>query len=114
MSQANKSKSVKAEEKSLNPEPASEGEVKGRSLFLVETTAAGMAVHTAFLQEDGKLIQAPAIFPDVGYALSQVDELRNLLIMHFSQAAHVGAQVIASQAAKQNAETGTNETEGGV
>ena len=114
MSQSNKSKSVKAEEKSLNPEQASEGIVKGRSLFLVETTAAGMAVHTAFLQEDGKLIQAPAIFPDVGYALSQVDELRNLLIKHFSQAAHIGAQVIASQAAKQNEEGGANVTEGGV
>ena len=114
MSQSNKSKSVKTEEKSLNPEPASEGVVKGRSLFVVETTAAGMAVHTAFLQEDGKLVQAPAVFPDVGYALSQVDELRSLLIKHFSQAAHVGAQVIASQAAKQNVESDTNVNVGGA
>ena len=75
----------------------------GRSIFLVETTHGGIAVQTSFMSEDGKLLQMPAIFPELSYALSQIDALRNLVIQHFSQAAQVGAQVIASQA-QQNAE----------
>lgn len=77
----------------------------GRSIFLVETTHAGIVVQTSFMSEDGKLLQMPAIFPELSYALSQIDALRNLIIQHFSQAAQVGAQVIASQA-QQNAEGG--------
>ena len=42
---------------------------------------------------------APAVFPDVGYALQQIDELRQMVLDHFSRAAQVGAQVLAEQAA---------------
>lgn len=73
--------------------------LRGRSIFLVETTASGIAVQTSFMTEDGKLLQLPAIFPDIQYALTQIDELRSLVIQHFSKAAQVGAQVIAKQAA---------------
>jgi hypothetical protein len=69
--------------------------IKGRSVFLVETTQAGIAVQTALLMEDGKLMNAPAIFPDVEYAFTQVDELKRLISAHFSQAARFGAKVAA-------------------
>jgi len=72
--------------------------IKGRSVFLVETTPAGIAVQTALLTEDGQLLNAPAIFPDVEYAFTQVDELKRLISAHFSQAARLGAQVAAQQA----------------
>jgi hypothetical protein len=76
---------------------SSEQVIKGRSVFLVETTPAGIAVQTALLTEEGKLLNAPAIFPDVEYAFTQVDELKRLISAHFSQAARLGAQVAAQQ-----------------
>lgn len=84
-------------EEATNTE-SSEQVIKGRSVFLVETTPAGIAVQTALLTEDGKLLNAPAIFPDVEYAFTQVDELKRLISAHFSQAARLGAQVAAQQA----------------
>ncbi len=72
--------------------------IRGRSLFVVETTAAGIAVHTALLTEENKLLGAPAVFPDVSYALTQIDELRAMVLQHFTHAAQVGAQVLAAQA----------------
>jgi len=72
--------------------------VTGRSVFLVETTGGGIAVQTAFLTQDEKFIQMPAIFPNVEYAYEQIDALRRLVGQHFAQAAQVGAQVIAQQA----------------
>lgn len=74
--------------------------VQGRSVFLVETTASGIAVQTTFLTEQGQMLQMPAVFPNLDYALSQIDELRRLVSLHFAQAAQVGAQVIAAQAAQ--------------
>lgn len=85
-----------------NPQ-TNEQAIKGRSVFLVETTPAGIAVQTALLTEDGKLLNAPAIFPDVEYAFNQVDELKRLISAHFSQAARLGAQVAAQQAQSQAA-----------
>ena len=73
--------------------------VSGRSVFLVETVAAGVSVRTVFLTADQKLLEMPAVFPDLGYALDQIDDLRRIVIQHFSQAAQVGAQVIAAQSA---------------
>ena len=66
------------DEEATNTAPT-EQVVKGRSVFLVETTPAGIAVQTALLTEDGKLLNAPAIFPDVEYAFTQVDELKSLI-----------------------------------
>ena len=82
---------------------AAETSIQGRSVFLVETTAQGIAVQTAFATADGRMLQLPAMFPDVDYAYAQIDELRRLVGQHFAQAAQVGAQVIASQMAQQQA-----------
>ena len=85
-----------------NPTPeAGNTTVQGRSVFMVETTAGGIAVQTSFLTEQGQMLQMPAIFPNQDYALAQIDELRRLVSMHFAQAAQVGAQVIAAQQAAQ-------------
>ena len=85
---------------SANPAaPSSDVPLTGRSVFMVETVAAGVAVRPAFLTEDGRLLDLPAVFPDLSYAMAQIDELRRLVGAHFAQAAQVGAQVIAAQAA---------------
>ncbi len=78
--------------------------VQGRGAFIVEITSAGVAVASTVLTEDGRALAMPAIFPNLSYALSQIDEMRNLVIRHFEQASQIGAQVIAQQmAAAQNA-----------
>ena len=71
--------------------------VTGRSIFIVETIPAGISVQTSFMTEEGQFLQMPAVFPDAQYALAQIDELRKLVLQHFTQAAQVGAQVIAAQ-----------------
>lgn len=71
-------------------------QVVGRAVFAVDTSAAGIMVRTAFLSEQGQLIEMPAVFPDLGYALDQIEHLRRLVIERFAQAAQVGAQVIAA------------------
>lgn len=71
--------------------------VSGRSVFVVNTTPAGISVQTALLTEDNNLMNMPAVFPDVDYALTQIDELRRLVSQHFSQAAQLGGQVLAQQ-----------------
>lgn len=92
-------------EKEDNIELENEEEQKtlsGKSVFVVNTTTAGISVETAFVSDDGKLIKMPAVFPDVDYALFQIDQLRQMVSKHFSEAARVGAQVIADQAKEQN------------
>lgn len=71
-------------------------DIVGRAVFAVDTTAAGILVRTAFLSEQGQLIDMPAVFPDLAYALDQIEHLRRLVIERFAQAAQVGAQVIAA------------------
>lgn len=71
--------------------------IKGRSVFVVNTTPAGIQVGTALLTEDNKLLNLPAVFPDVEYALGQIEQLRQMVLQHFSQAARVGMQVLAAQ-----------------
>ena len=80
-----------------NSAPVEGEQVKGRSVFVVETTPAGVAVQTALLTDGDKLIPMPAIFPDVQYAFDQIDELKRLVSQHFSQAAKVGAQALNQQ-----------------
>lgn len=75
--------------------------VTGRAVFAVETTAAGVVVRTAFLTEENKLLNMPAVFPDLVYAMNVIDDLKRQVMQHFSQAAQVGAQVIANQARAQ-------------
>lgn len=74
-------------------------DLRGRAVFAVDTSAAGIVVRTAFLTEQGQVIEMPAVFPDLGYALQQIDHLRQIVIDRFAQAAQVGVQVIAAQAA---------------
>jgi|GEM_PF-1196231 len=84
------------------PAPAPEQvNITGRAVFAVETTGAGVVVRTAFMTEDNRLLDMPAVFPDMVYAMNVVDDLKRQIIQHFSQAAQVGAQVIANQAQQQ-------------
>jgi len=99
MSNANQSNDAGVADERPDEEGAES--LNGRAVFVVETTEAGIAVQTAFVSDDNRLFRAPAVFPDLGYALSQIDELRALVIQHFSRAAQVGAKVI-SQNAQQN------------
>lgn len=71
--------------------------VTGRGVFVVETVPVGVAVRTAFLTEDGRLLESPTVFPDVHYAFAQIDELKQLVAQRFAEAAQIGAQVIAQQ-----------------
>lgn len=71
-------------------------EIAGRSVFAVGTSAAGIFVQTLFIAEDGRMLEIPAVFPNLGYALDQIDHLKRLVIERFEQAAQVGVQVIAA------------------
>ena len=71
--------------------------ISGRGVFVIDTVAAGVSVRTAFLAEDGRLIEIPAVFPDLMYAMAQIDELRQLVINRFAEAAQIGSQLIAQQ-----------------
>lgn len=82
-------------------QPQQNVNVTGRSVFAVETTAAGVVVRTAFLTEENRLLDMPAVFPNMMYAMNVIDDLRRQVMQHFSQAAQVGAQVIANQARNQ-------------
>lgn len=86
-----------SESDQASQKPMGQESVTGRSVFLVETTAAGISVQTALLSSDNQLLRAPAVFPDVEYAFAQIDELKRLVSRHFSEAARVGAQVLAAQ-----------------
>lgn len=72
----------------------------GRSAFLIETVAAGVSVRTVFMGEDQRVLEMPAVFPELSYALAQIEDLKRAVMQHFAQAAQVGAQVIAAQAAQ--------------
>lgn len=92
---------TKADNNQTAQTPITTESFTGRSVFLVETTAAGISVQTALLTNDNQLLRAPAVFPDIEYAFAQIDELKRLVSRHFSEAARVGAQVVAAQQASQ-------------
>lgn len=96
-------------EGTVSPAPQN---ITGRAVFAVDTTAAGIVVRTAFLTEQGQVIDMPAVFPDLSYALNQIDHLRQIVLERFSQAAQVGVQVIAANAAQQAANTTSVSTSG--
>jgi hypothetical protein len=87
--------SLKKDE-TVSKAPVSEN-ITGRGVFIVETVPVGVAVRTAFLAEDGRLLESPTVFPDMMYAMAQIDELKQLVAQRFAEAAQVGAQVIAQQ-----------------
>lgn len=68
------------------PVAAEQQPVSGRAVFAVSQVDVGVAVHTAFLAEDGRLLQMPAVFPNMEYALQQIDEMRQMVINQFGQA----------------------------
>jgi hypothetical protein len=72
-------------------------------VFLVQTTSAGVTVRTAWMSEDKTLRDMPAVFPDVNYAVNLLDDLKQQVLKHFSQAAQIGAQAIATQRANEKA-----------
>lgn len=80
-------------------QPTTAEHLQGRSVFAIETVPAGVSVRTVFLTQDEKLLEMPAVFPNLQYALLQVEELKQHIIKHFEEAAKVGVQVIATQQA---------------
>lgn len=82
-------------------------QLTGRSVFSIETTAAGVVVRTAFMTEDNRLLDMPMVFPDAMYAFNVIDDLKQQVAEHFGRAARVGAQVIAQQAQEANEKTDT-------
>lgn len=68
------------------PVAADQQPVSGRAVFAVSQVDVGIAVHTAFLAEDGRLLQMPAVFPNMEYALQQIDEMRQMVINQFTHA----------------------------
>ena len=93
-----KKQQTSEQEQTAVTEPAPDQPVTGRSVFLIETVAAGVSVRTAFLSEQEQLLQMPAVFPNLSYALDQIEQLKKRVIEHFEQAAQVGAQVISEHA----------------
>lgn len=71
--------------------------LRGRSVFMVQTTSAGVTVRTAWLSEDKTLRDMVAVFPDVNDAVTLIDDLKRQVLKHFSQAAQVGARAIVNQ-----------------
>lgn len=81
--------------------PQEEGDaIHGRSIFIIETTGKGILVQTSFEAEDGRLLQMPAIFPNIEYALAQIDEMRRLVVSKFSEAASIGIESISADLLK--------------
>ena len=93
---------LKKESSDLQEGAAQTSQFQGRGAFIVETTASGVAVAATIITEDGRALAMPAIFPNISYAMSQIDELRAAVIRHFDQAAQVGAQLIAEQGTMKN------------
>lgn len=84
-----------AEPSSVPPEGHS---ITGRGVFVVQIVSGGVAVRSSMLVEGDRLVDMPAIFPDVHYAMAQIDELKNLVARHFAEAAQLGTQMMAAKA----------------
>lgn len=95
-----------AETSPVNAQQAAEN-ITGRGVFVIETVPVGVSVRTAFLAEDGRLLDIPAVFPDLMYAMAQIDELRQLVARRFAEAAQIGSQVIAQQIENNRAQAQT-------
>jgi hypothetical protein len=73
-------------------------EVTGRSVFVVNNNALGIQVSPALLVNGKEVLPTKTvIFPNLEYALIQIDELRRLVVRQFEMAAQVGNQVLANQ-----------------
>ena len=77
--------------------------VQGRSIFIVGPGEKGIEVLPALLiNEKDVVVTNGMVFPDLGYALQQVEELKQHLINHFSQAARLGAAVAHAASVQSN------------
>lgn len=72
--------------------------ITGRGVFVVQVVNGGVGVRSAMLIDGDRLLEMPAIFPDVHYAMAQIDELKVLVARHFAEAAQLGTQLLAAQA----------------
>jgi hypothetical protein len=86
-----------------HPSPARQegSSITGRGGFVVQSVNGGVAVRAAMFIEGDRMLDMPALFPDVHYAIAQIDELKNLVAHHFAKAAQFGTQMIAAQAQAQ-------------
>ena len=70
--------------------------VTGRSVFMIRTGSNGIEVLPGLLVDEKEVLKADAVvFPDLGYALEQIDAMRNLVLQHFGAVARVGVQVLS-------------------
>ena len=90
--------SLETEQAPSSPAPQEGDPITGRGVFVVQIVSGGVAVRSGMLLEGDRLVEMPAIFPDVHYAMAQIDELKNLVARHFAEAAQLGTQMIAAQA----------------
>ena len=99
---------AKAAEKNVVEQPATEStaeqgaegvpmQMTGRSAFSVSLTPAGVVVQTVFVGDDESMRPLPAVLPNLGYALNQIDMLRALVIDKFNEAAQLGLQNLPAQ-----------------
>jgi|GEM_PF-5459281 len=71
--------------------------IRGRSAFNVELTPAGVVVSTVFVSDDEQVRPMPAVFPNLEYALGQIDALRGMVVNQFAQAAELGMKSLQAQ-----------------
>ena len=74
-----------------------EQQIRGRSAFNVELTPAGVVVNTVFIADDESVRSLPAVFPNLEYALNQIDALRGMVIQQFASAAELGMKSLQNQ-----------------
>lgn len=63
-----------------------ENAIYGRSAFLVQSDKRGVSVLPVVVDKENNVKHIPgipALFPNLEYALLQIDELRSLVIKHF-------------------------------
>jgi hypothetical protein len=92
------SSSLETEQAPSSPAHQEDNPITGRGVFVVQIVSGGVAVRSSMLVEGDRLVEMPAIFPDIHYAMAQIDELKNLVARHFAEAAQLGTQMIAAQA----------------
>ena len=100
---------LETEQAQLSPAPQEGNSITGRGVFVVQIVSGGVAVRSSMLVEGDRLVEMPAIFPDIHYAMAQIDELKNLVARHFAEAAQLGVQMIAAQAKIQAQSAATKE-----
>jgi hypothetical protein len=64
-------------------------------VFISMLSVSAGQLHATRRQSDDRVVHGE-VFPNLGYALDQIDHLKRLVIERFEQAAQVGVQVIAA------------------